>query len=99
MGNSKTTELAFEEAMEHHLLNEAGYVAADPANFDRERALDSTVFIPFIRETQPKVWASLEGIHGTETAAVVLDDLGRDISEASAQVWSDFVINVSRTLD
>jgi len=28
-------EIAFEDAIEHHLLNAAGYTKGDPANFDR----------------------------------------------------------------
>ena len=31
-------EIAFEDAIEHHLLNVAGYAKGDPKNFDRERA-------------------------------------------------------------
>ena len=68
-------EIAFEAAIEHHLLNTAGYVKADPKNFDRQRAIDPTVLIPFVKETQPQAWEALEKLHGTETEAVVLDDL------------------------
>ena len=49
-------EIAFEDAIEHHLLNFASYAKADPANFDRERALDPMVFVPFVKETQPEFW-------------------------------------------
>ena len=69
------TERAFEDSIEHRLLTVAGYVKADRDNFDRERALDPTVFIPFVKETQPETWESLEKIHGSDTEAVVLDDL------------------------
>ena len=51
-------EIAFEAAIEHHLLDVAGYTKADQANFDRESALDPTVFITFVKETQPDVWES-----------------------------------------
>ena len=68
-------EIAFEDAIENHLLNEAGYTKADPKNFDRERALDPTVLIPFIKETQPELWEGLESLHGAETESVLLDDL------------------------
>ncbi len=68
-------EIAFEDAIEHDLLNVAGYAKGDSANFDRERALDPTVFIPFVKETQPKTWENLEKLHGTDTESVVLDDL------------------------
>jgi len=69
------SEKAFEAAIEDHLLTQGGYIKGDPANFDRERALDPTVLIPFIQETQPEAWEALEKIHGTETAEVLLDDL------------------------
>ncbi len=68
-------EIAFEDAIEHHLLSLAGYANGDSANFDRERALDPTVFVPFVKETQPETWESLEKLHGSETESIVLDDL------------------------
>ena len=64
------TERAFEDAIEHHLLNVAGCVKADPANFDRERAIDAMVLVPFIKETQPEMWDALEKLHGADTEAV-----------------------------
>ncbi len=72
------TEKAFETAIEDHLLSGGGYLKGDPDNFDRERAVDPTVLIPFIQETQPEAWESLEKLHGTETETVLLDDLDSD---------------------
>jgi len=69
------TERAFEAAIEHHLLTQAGYTKADPKDFDRERALDPTILIPFIQATQPTKWEALEKLHGPNTVTVVLDDL------------------------
>ena len=68
-------ELAFEDAIEHHLLDVVGYTKADAKNFDRERAIDPTVFIPFVKETQPEVWDNLEKLHGPETENILLEDL------------------------
>jgi type I restriction enzyme R subunit len=68
-------EIAFEAAIEDHLLKAAGYSKGDPANFDRERAIDPTVLIPFIKKTQLDTWESLEKLHGAETESVILDDL------------------------
>jgi type I restriction enzyme R subunit len=68
-------ERAFESAIEDHLLTCGGYTKADPAQFDRERALDPTTFLAFVRETQPEKRRALEALHGTETGTVVLDDL------------------------
>jgi len=70
-------EIAFETAIEQSLLSQGVYAQADPANFDRERCLDPTILIPFLRETQPKEWAALERLHGERTEEVVLDDLCR----------------------
>ncbi len=82
------TEKAFEDAIEHHLLNAAGYAKAESKHFDRERALDPTVFIPFIQATQPETWGALETLHGADTEAIVLDDLCKalDSSQGSLAV-------------
>jgi len=68
-------ERAFEAAIEDCLLNRGGYAKSDPDNFDRERAIDPTVFISFLQETQLETWNALEKLHGTSTEAVLLDDL------------------------
>jgi hypothetical protein len=68
-------ERAFEAAIEHHLLTSAGYAKGDPTAFDREQAIFPTEFITFVKATQPEVWQALEKLHGTETEAVILDDL------------------------
>lgn len=67
-------EKAFEAAIEDCLIR-GGYAKANPENFDRERAIDPTVFIPFVKETQPETWQALEKLHGTSTEAVLMDDL------------------------
>jgi hypothetical protein len=57
-------KVAFEDAIEHHLLSQAGYQRADPRDFDREGAIDPTVFLAFVQESQPETWQSLEKLHG-----------------------------------
>ncbi len=68
-------EKSFESAIEDCLLGRGGYAKADPVNFDRERAIDPTIFIPFVKTTQPETWQALERLHGANTETVVLDDL------------------------
>lgn len=68
-------EIALEAAIEHYLLNVAGYAKGDPANFDRERAIDPTELIPFVKQTQPEAWACLEELQGKETDTLILDEL------------------------
>ena len=68
------TELAFEDIVEQGLL-QTGYVSVDPAGFDRERAIFPGVVLDFIRQTQPKEWARLEGLHGAKTGEQIVGDL------------------------
>jgi type I restriction enzyme R subunit len=70
-------EVAFETAIEDHLLDMAGYQKANPVDFDRERAIDPTVFLAFVQESQRATWESLEKLHGAGTATIVLDDLSK----------------------
>lgn len=80
-------EIAFEDAIEYHLLSDAGYLKADRDNFDRERAIDPTLFLPFIKETQPKIWKEIESFHGDRAGTVLLDDLCRAMdSQGSLEV-------------
>ena len=71
MSDLRASEAAFETVIEAHLLAN-GYVAVDPAGFDRERAIFPETVLAFIRETQPKEWAKLEALHGDKTGEQVL---------------------------
>jgi type I restriction enzyme R subunit len=80
-------EKAFEDAIEHYLLTSAGYSKADPADFDLERCIDPGLFISFIKETQPKEWQYLENSVKANAAAVLLDDLCKNMdSQGSLNV-------------
>ncbi len=71
------TELAFESAIEDHLLTTAGYAKGDRDAFDPDRGLDPTVFLSFIQETQPKEWAYLRNLQKDKAEKILLDDLCR----------------------
>jgi type I restriction enzyme R subunit len=68
-------EKAFESAIEHHLITQAGYAKTEQAHFDQDRALDTTQLTPFIQDTQAETWDALVKLHGAATETVVLDDL------------------------
>ena len=68
-------ETSFESAIEDHLLTKGGYGKGDPGSFDPVRALDPTVLLPFIRETQPKEWKYLEDIQKEKAEGTLLDAL------------------------
>lgn len=68
------SEEAFESTIERHLLG-TGYESIRPDKYDSDRALFSEALLDFIRTTQPKEWAKLEALHGTNTEATILKDL------------------------
>ena len=74
------TEATFEAAIEHSLIADGGYTHGDPNNFDRERCLDPTVLIPFIKETQAAEWEYLTNIQKERTEETLLDDLYRALN-------------------
>lgn len=73
-----TQEIHFEEAIEHHLLNN-NYEKGDSKDYDPELCLEKERFITFIQSTQPKKWEALETIHGDETANVVVADFRKHV--------------------
>ena len=76
MALSTISEIAFEIAIERHLLRH-GFVSVTPDGFDRERAIFQMIAkcFDFIRDTQPKEWAKLEALHGAKTGEQILTDL------------------------
>ena len=74
------TEATFESAIEHSLVADGGYKQGNPNNFDRERCLDPTVLIPFIKETQAAEWEYLTNLRKEHTEETLLDDLARALN-------------------
>ncbi len=76
------TEYAFESAIEEYLLTSGGYTKGDNTAFDKERCLDPSILIPFIRETQPAQWAYLKNIQKDKAEDTLLDELCRALDSA-----------------
>lgn len=74
MSNQRTSETAFETAIEAQLLRD-GYQPVDGKGFDRDRAIFPEEALAFIRTTQPQLWGKLEALHGEQTGARVLEAL------------------------
>lgn len=55
--NEHRSEAAFETVIELHLLA-SGYVPMDRDGFDRARAIFPETVLSFIRDTQPREWAT-----------------------------------------
>ncbi len=45
-------------------LTQRGWIQGDPNDWNRELALDTTQLFVFLRDSQPKQWAKLSGVHG-----------------------------------
>src|SRR5262245_44903746 len=71
------TETAFETAIEHVLVNSGGFMHGDRDQCDRERAIDSKVFISFVQQTQPKEWEYLKKLQKDKAEETLIEDLCR----------------------
>jgi type I restriction enzyme, R subunit len=72
---AKTSELHFEDAIEHHLLSSGGWTKGNAADFDRRTALVAKDFFTFIEATQPVTWSELRKHHMSGLEIAVLDTL------------------------
>ena len=59
-------ERRFEEDIENYLLNSNGYLKGNQKNYNRERAIDLSKLIAFIKATQPKEWQKYERNYGAD---------------------------------
>lgn len=62
-------EERFEEAIEQWLINDGGWAKGSKASYDPALALDPTVLVEFIQDTQSATWAKLVKKHGGQTRA------------------------------
>ena len=73
------TEHAFETAIEAGLLDLSGYVKRSPNEFDAARSLFSSDVVGFLKDSQPKMWASIESVLGSKTESTVLETLAMEL--------------------
>ncbi|MDP8212444.1 MAG: type I restriction endonuclease, partial [Candidatus Zapsychrus exili] len=76
---SITNERAFEELIENSLITDGGYEKGNPAQFNRELAMDTSVLFQFIKDTQKDVWDELADIHGAEVEKKFLYRLNQEL--------------------
>jgi len=72
--HSTHSEGAFETVSESFLLAH-GYGPTSAKGYDREHAIFPSAVLDFIRSTQAREWAKLEGLHGAKTGEQILADL------------------------
>jgi type I restriction enzyme, R subunit len=71
------TEAAFETAIEVTLISSGGFAKGDREVFDRDRAIDPTVFLSFVQATQPKEWEYLKNLQKAKAEETLIEDLCR----------------------
>ncbi len=77
---TKHTEIRFEEAIEHSLVQHGGYVSGSPKEFDPVRALFSDDVIEFVQKTQASKWQVIQGFYADKAEVVLLDSLGKELT-------------------
>ena len=72
-------EKRFEQDIEEYLLAHGGYQKGNPAAFNREKALDPSTFLTFIRTSQPKQWERFEKIYGSDSERQLIERFCREV--------------------
>lgn len=75
---SQTTEKSFETYLQQ-MLSVGGWQAGSNAEWDRARALFPARIFAFIDATQPKLWAEMAGLHGTNLQPMLLEALVKEL--------------------
>ena len=73
------TELTFEAAIEASLLEHGGYVKGNSEDYNPQLGLFPKYITDFIKESQPKEWKKISGIHKAEVETKVLNRLIREL--------------------
>jgi len=76
-----TTERTFEQEIEWSLINENSYKKGNPADYDRNYAMDTAAVIDFIKNTQPKEWMRICKNHSEDTGAGFLSRLRDELDK------------------
>ena len=77
--SKQATEHAFETYVTEILLERSGWKLGAVAEWDKERALFPAQAFAFIADTQPKLWAEMQALHGTGLEPLVLTALVKEL--------------------
>jgi type I restriction enzyme R subunit len=80
----QTNERAFETYVEEILLTRGGWKQGTNAEWDKERALFPSQAFAFLRETQPKLWADMQTLHGPGLEPLLLNTLVKELDAKGA---------------
>ena len=76
---AQTSEKAFESYLEH-MLTEGGWLPGTNAEWDKARALFPARVFAFIEATQPRLWAEMAALHGSNLQAMLIEALGKELN-------------------
>jgi len=71
--SEKAFEAYIQETMETH-----GWIAGSNGLWDKQKALFPDYILAFIKDTQNKLWAEMERLHGDRLAAMLIDALFKE---------------------
>lgn len=73
------SEKGFEEYIEEYLL-QSGYIKGNPADYNKEFALDTKILFDFLEDTQPKKMERLRKIYKDQYQFKILSRLNRELN-------------------
>jgi len=76
---SQTKEAAFEHCAHAILLTQSGWKEGSVGEWDKARALFPARVVAFLKETQPKLWAQMEGQHAA-LEPMLIDALVKELA-------------------
>jgi len=73
------TEKAFETYVSEIFQTKAGWSAGEKASWDRDLALFPSEIVAFLKDTQPKLWAEMFSLHGTNLETLLVSTLAKEL--------------------
>lgn len=81
MDDFDVREKRFEQDIADYLTTQGGYTVGDPRAFDRKLALDTTPFVQFIQESQPRQWERFRKIYGSDSEKQIVSRFCREVHQ------------------
>ena len=76
---TQTNEFAFESHVETILHDHSGWRPSSTAEWDQERALFPARVIAFLQDSQSKLWAQMQALHGAGLEPLLLNTLVKEL--------------------
>jgi len=76
-------EKRFEQDIEEYLTTAGGYSKGDPSTFNREKGLDESTFVSFIKASQSKLWDKYVKIYGDTAEKQIVDRFMKEVKQTN----------------